>query len=301
MAHPALSASGGAAEALDLASAWSLRLEVAAPLALVTAAYTLGWWRLSRRGAPVSRWRAAAGAGSLATIAIALLSPLDALADRLFTGHMIQHLLLIAVAAPLILLADPFPALVWALPGSARAAVGRALRRGGWGRRVGVALTALPLAWTLHVLVVWFWHVPVAYDAAVADRLLHDLEHVAFFASAVLFWWPVIHPAPRLRAAASYAARMTVLVLGALQGALLGLLLATSSEVWYASYARAAPPWSLAPLDDQAIGGLVMWGVGGAIDMLAVLLLGARMLSAEDRSAARGPRSVGNGWAGRGR
>jgi cytochrome c oxidase assembly factor CtaG len=288
MAHPALSAPGGVAGALDLASVWSPRLEVAVPLLVVTSAYAVGWWRLHRRGAPVSAWRVAAGGGGLAALALALLSPLDALADRLFTGHMVQHLLLIAVAAPLLLLADPFPALVWALPTPIRAPVGRALRRGRWLRRTGAALTGLPVAWTLHVLVVWLWHAPVAYDAAVADRLVHDLEHLAFFGSAALFWWPVVHPAPRLRARASYAARMAALVLGALQGALLGLLLAVSPDVWYASYAHPVSPWGLTPLEDQAIGGVVMWGVGGAIDMLAVLVLAYRMLAAEDRRAARG-------------
>jgi cytochrome c oxidase assembly factor CtaG len=283
MAHPALSAPGGAAGALDLVSAWSPRLEVAVPLLIVAGTYAVGWWRLHRRGAPVSAWRIAAGAGGFITLGLALLSPLDALADVLFTGHMVQHLLLIAVAAPLLLLADPFPALVWALPSPLRGRVGRALRRDRWLRQAGAVLTALPVAWTVHVAVVWLWHAPVAYDAAVADRLVHDLEHLAFFGSAALFWWPVIHPAPRLRPRASYASRMAALVLGALQGALLGLLLALSPTLWYASYARTASLWGLTPLEDQAAGGVVMWGVGGAIDMLAVLVLGSRMLAAEDR------------------
>jgi putative membrane protein len=283
MAHPALSTPGGAAGAVDLASAWSPRLAVAVPLVIVAGAYAAGWWRLHQRGAPLSAWRIAAGAGGLATLGLALLSPLDALADLLFTGHMVQHLLLIAVAAPLLLLADPFPALVWALPSPLRGRVGRALRRDRWLRQTGAVLTALPVAWTLHVAVVWLWHAPIAYDAAVADRFVHDVEHLAFFGSAALFWWPVIHPAPRLRPRASYAARMAALVLGALQGALLGLLLALSPQLWYASYARTASLWGLTPLEDQAAGGMVMWGVGGAIDMLAVLVLGSRMLAAEDR------------------
>ncbi|PYN12686.1 MAG: hypothetical protein DME05_20790 [Candidatus Rokuibacteriota bacterium] len=124
-------------------------------------------------------------------------------------------------------------------------------------RRLGLWLTALPAAWLVGVLVVWLWHLPIAYDAAVDDRLVHDVEHLAFFASAVLFWWPIIQPHPRLRPAASYGARVVYLVLAALQGGLLGLLLASSARPWYRAYAS---------LEDQSLGGLVMWGLGGAVD-----------------------------------
>jgi cytochrome c oxidase assembly factor CtaG len=204
-------------------------------------------------------------------LAAALLSPLDGLADTLFSAHMLQHVLLVAVAAPLVLLANPFASLLWGLPAPLRAAAGRLLRPRTRLRRLWRALTVMAVAWAMHVLVIWVWHLPVAYDAAVADRLLHHLEHVAFFASALLFWWPIVQPAPRLRARAGYGARIAYLLLAGAQSGLLGLILTLSPRAWYRSYAS---------LEDQSLGGLVMWGVGGAVDMLAVLVLVFRYLGA---------------------
>jgi len=259
--------------------AWSWRPEVAVPLALVAGAYAVGWWRLSRRGEPAPGWRAGAAGAGVLSLAIALSAPLDRMAHTSFTAHMLQHLLLIAVAAPLLLLADPFAALLWVLPSRLRAATGRLLRPALPLRRLGLWLTALPAAWLVGVLVIWLWHLPIAYDAAVDDRVVHDVEHLAFFTSAVLFWWPIVQPHPRLRPAASYAARVVYLVVAALQGGLLGLLLASSGRPWYRAYAS---------LEDQSLGGLVMWGLGGAVDMLAVLVLMARYLASQDRARAAG-------------
>lgn len=292
MAHPGLSGPGVEGLALaggvaDLAG-WTWRPEVAGPLLGLGAAYAVGWWRLSRRGRTrLAWWRATAAAGALLGLALALLSPLDGVAHAVFAGHMLQHLLLIAVAAPALLLADPFPALLWALPGPLRARVGRLLRPGAPLRQVWARLSAMPVAWLAHALVVWLWHVPAAYDAAVADRLLHDLEHLTLFASAVLFWWPPIHPAPRVRSPAAPGLCIGYLVLAAFQGALLGLLLALSPETWYASYRETSGGWGLTPREDQALGGVLMWGLGGAVDMLAVLVVLQRYLGSEDRRAGR--------------
>jgi cytochrome c oxidase assembly factor CtaG len=261
------------------AETWSARPEVAAPLILVAGFYAIGWWRLSSRGAAVSPWRVtAAGAGFLA-LAVALLSPLDGLAHALFSAHMLQHLLLVSAAAPLLLLADPFSALLWGLPAPLRALAGRLLRPRARLRRLWWGLTAMPVAWLVHVLVIWLWHLPTAYDAAVADRLLHDLEHLAFFGSALLFWWPIVQPAPRVRVPPVYSLRVIYLVLAAVQTGLLGLLLMLSPRTWYRSYASP---------EDQALGGVVMWGAGGALDMLAVLILMFCYLSSEE-SPERAP------------
>ena len=109
--------------------------------------------------------------------------------------------------------------------------------------------------------------------AALGDRLLHDLEHLVFFGSAILFWWPVVSPAPHFGRPVHPALRVVYLVTGALQGAALGLLLAASPVVLYPTYAAPREPGTLSPLEDQALGGVVMWAVGGAVDMLAVILL----------------------------
>jgi len=265
-------------------------------LLLLGVAYAAGWWRLSRRAWPrVAWWRPALTLAGLGSLALALLSPLDALAHRRFVAHMAQHMLLIAVAAPALLLADPLAALLWALPAWARIRVGRLLVRGAPVRSVWRALTRMPVAWCAYAGVLWLWHVPWAYEWALGHRVAHDLEHLAFFAGAILFWWPVIGPAPRFGRAVHPGLRVVYLVTGALQSAALGLSIAASPVVLYASYAAPPGPGGLAPLEDQALGGIVMWGGGGAVDMLAVLLLLHRFFSTQDPEPQRRPGTDGRG------
>ena len=282
MAHAAAQALGGGTPgdiwsvAALTAGGWCVRPEVAGPLLIAAGAYAVGWWRLRRRGGSVPAGRVAATGGGLLSLFVALSSPLDQMAHASFAAHMVQHLLLIVGAAPLLLLADPFAALFWALPAPVRVGVGRRLRPGTPLRRLWRGLTVMSVAWLAHVGAIWFWHLPIAYDAAVADRVVHDLEHLVFFVTAVLFWWPIVQPAPRLRARVSYSLRVVYLILTAMQGALLGLLLAMSPQTWYRSYPN---------VEDQSLGGLVMWGIGGAVDMLAVLILIGRYLVSQERAA----------------
>lgn len=276
---------GAAAEAVagvQDALGWTARPEILAPLALSAVLYAIGWWRLRRR-APghVGPARALLALAAWMSIAAALLSPLDHLAHTLFVAHMTQHMLLIVAAAPALLLADPFPVIIWGLPQAIRRATPRWLRRSAPPGRLWRALTLLPLTWLAYALILWLWHLPLAYDSALGDRLLHDVQHVTFFVGAILFWWPVIDPAPHYRAAAPYGRRIAYLLLAAFQTAGLGLLLTLSPRVLYPSYAVAPRGVGFSATDDQIWGGIVMWGVGGAIDMLAILILMWRLLAAE--------------------
>jgi cytochrome c oxidase assembly factor CtaG len=256
-----------------------VRPEVAVPILIVAGGSALGWWQLRRRGGVVASRRLAASVGGWLSLVVALSSPFDRLAHMSFAAHMSQHLLLIACAAPLLLLADPFAPLCWALPRVIRARAGRLLGTGAPLRALWRALTAVAVAWLAHVAALWVWHLPGAYDAAVGDRLVHDVEHLVFFGTAVLFWWPIVNPAPRLRTPTGYATRVVYLVLAALQGALLGLLLTMSPATWYRAYPNA---------EDQSLGGLIMWGFGGAVDMLAVLILVGCYLGAQERAPGVG-------------
>ncbi len=290
MAHPLAGLSAGPAGALDLGIAgtvgWNRAPEVILPLALLAGIYAVGWWRLeTRRPSPRLSWRPAAGLIAVLSIALALLSPLAGLAHHSFSAHMTQHMLLMAVAAPLLLLANPFPATLWALPRPLRLGVGRRLTSRSKSRSAWNVLTGVPLAGLIYAAALWLWHSPRAYDAALGGEWMHHIEHLTFFTAALLFWWPVIGPAPRALRPPSYGLRITHVVIGALQSSLLALLLSLSPRVLYESYAVASGLSALAPLEDQAWGGIVMWAGGAAVDMLAVLILVWRFLAAEDRAA----------------
>jgi cytochrome c oxidase assembly factor CtaG len=169
--------------------------------------------------------------------------------------------------------------MVWSLPRGVRLAVGRWLCRGAPVRRALELGTWRPAAWLLYTLTLWGWHVPAAYELAIGEGPIHDLEHLAFFATGVLFWWSVVNPAPRLYPSGRYLARIVYVVLAHLQNALLGLALMMAPRVLYPTYAATGLGETSSPLDDQFWGGLIMWAGGGGIHMLAVLILMARLFS----------------------
>ena len=293
MSHPVgpLPVAGGARSALDPwgLGPWHWHPAVGLVLAGLAAAYGVGWWRLRRRGhrRPASLPRLAAYLGGLGGVALALFSPLDHLAAVLLGAHMIQHQLLIMVAAPLVLLGNPLPFVLWGVPAAGRRALGRALAPRGGLRRLLAVVTSLPVAGLAYTVVLWAWHLPRAYEAALAHEAVHDLEHLSFFAAAVLFWWPVIGPAPRFagaRGALYYGLRIGYLILAAGQNTLLGALIGLTERVLYPSYAQAPRLFGLSALEDQALAGGIMWS-GGHMYLIAILVLVGRALGAESRAA----------------
>jgi len=226
-------------------------------------------------------------------LAAALLTPVAALGHFLFAAHMTQHMLLMVVAAPLLLLADPLPAILWALPRPLRRRTGRLLAGGRPLRVTWERLTAVPVAALVYAAVLWAWHHPRAYEAALGGEWVHHVEHLAFFGAAVLFWWPVIGPAPRARRPASYGLRIAHVVIAALHGSVLAMLLAWSPRVLYDTYAAVPRVTTLTPLEDQALGGVIMWAGSSTVDMLAVLALVWRLLAALERPAGAAPAELG--------
>jgi putative membrane protein len=296
VAHPgAVGALGAGLDATlpaDAAFAWTFSPELVLPLAAVTGLYAVGWWRLTRRGARPS-WRPIAGLVGVLALAGALLTPVAALGHFLFAAHMTQHMLLMAVAAPLLLLADPLPAVLWALPRPLRRRVGRLLTGGHPLRATWERLTTVPVAALVYAAVLWAWHLPRAYDAALGGEWVHHGEHLAFFGAALLFWWPVIGPAPRARRPASYGLRIAHVVIAALHGSILAMLLAWSSRVLYETYAAVPRVTTLTALEDQALGGVIMWAGSSTVDMLAVLALVWRLLAALEHPAGPAAAELG--------
>lgn len=271
----------------DLWSAWTLSLPITIPLAAALGLYAIGMralWRRAGNGRGVSGWRAAAFATGWLALVIALVSPLHALGEALFSAHMAQHELLMTVAAPLLVLGRPLVPALFALPPGARRGASEwtqvpAFRRA-WGR-----LTRPGSAWLLHAIAIWGWHLPRLYDATLRNDLVHTLQHLSFLGTALLFWWTVLHPSWSGRGLAMLSLFTTMLQTGAL-----GAILTVSSAVWYPPYAGTTRAWGLTPLEDQQLGGLIMWIPGGAAYLIAALALLGNSLRESERRAPAWPR-----------
>ncbi len=283
---------------------WHWRPGVTLVLLALGAVYLGGWWRLRGQGyqALAPGWRLAAYLAGLASVALALLSPLEHLAERLFTAHMVQHQILLMVAPPCLLLGNPFPFVMWGLPLALRRAGQPFLLESSPLRRALRFLTWLPVAGLLYTVDLWAWHWPPAYEAALGSHLVHDLEHLAFFGTAVLFWWPIINPAPRRRGAPGglyYGVRIAYLVLATAQNTLLGALLGLTERILYPSYGQVGaggPLFGLSPIEDQGLGGGIMWS-GGHMYLVAILVLLWQAMDSEGRGRVPDP-AVGREHAG---
>lgn len=235
-------------------------------------AYLRGWRRLRVAGYAPPIWRPASYVLGLAFVAGALLSPLDELAVERFSAHMAQHLLLTMMAAPLLLLGNPLPLILWAFPPDERRWLAAPFRRTARLRGALSAMTFWPAAGLLHVAAVWVWHVPLLYDAAVEHELLHAVEHVIFFGTAILFWWPIIRPAPRLAPRLHPGLQIVYLLAATAQSTALGMLLAVPERAFYPHYTRVAASLGISAVDDQMVGGGLMWS-GAHMYLLPILLI----------------------------
>ena len=271
---------------------WHWRWDIGFVLFFFATLYILGWLRLRKMGGEAKLNQLIFYAVALGAIGCALLSPIDDLASYLLIAHMVQHELLMMLAAPLILLANPVPVLLWGLGGSSRSQAGNLLTRHSVVRQVRDFLSRMPVAWSLYVVNLWAWHHPVLYQAALADPWIHDIEHILFFLTALVFWWPIIHPASR-PAPIQYGARILYLFLAATQDTVLSGLIALSSEVLYPHYKTALRLWNLTPQEDQTGGGIVMFAVGGMTYSIAILIL-VNALLGEGKRKRSTKRALGN-------
>ena len=230
---------------------------------------TVRLWRRAGHGRGVRRWQVVCFWSGWTVLALALLSPLHWLGERLFTAHMTEHELLMAVAAPLLVLARPGSTMLWALPQRMRAPVGGIAR---WPILGGVwRFASAPFAATLlHAVALWAWHLPGLYDLVLVSPLAHWLQHLSFLLSALLFWWALLQGPARSR---GYGAAFLYLFLTSLHTGLLGVLLTVSPRLWYPRQVAAAAEWGLTPLEDQQLAGLVMWVPAGLVYAAAALVL----------------------------
>ncbi|SDY87129.1 cytochrome c oxidase assembly protein [Citreimonas salinaria] len=257
---------------------------VVLPLLLAGGLYVAGvarLWRQAGSGGGLSHFRAASFAAGLALSALMLFSPIDAIAERLLSAHMIQHFGLMLVAAPLMVLGRPRIAVLWAVPQRGRPALAR-LGQGATGRVWRTATHPFG-AWLLYFAVLWAWHMPTLYQLALGDDWVHALQHMSFLGVAVLFCVAVLDlPRAEGRAGAFLAIFAT-----ALQSSALAALLTTARTLWYPAYASGAGEWNLSPLEDQQLAGLIMWVPCGAILIGAAIAVLAGILRDTEVRAER--------------
>ena len=246
-----------------------------------------------RRPWPI--WRTTLFLSGLAALLIALGPPLDGFAAISFAMHMVQHMLLTVVAAPLLILGAPVSPLLRGLPRVVRAAVVRPLARA-QAMRSTVGFLRHPLvAGALYVGGLYAWHLPLLYDAALADAGVHIGEHAWFFFTALLFWSVVIDPVP-FRASLGYGIRLPyLLIAGAAQNTVLGGILSFTSRTLYAGYANVVDTtgFGFDRLTDQRVGGAIMWVVGDLIFLAAASASFFLWLAEEEETQRRRERVTG--------
>jgi cytochrome c oxidase assembly factor CtaG len=251
-----------------LALGWSFEPAVILPLLLGAMAWQVLVRRVNRvhPGHPVPNRRSAAFFGGLLTIAIALQSGIERYDTTLFSIHMVQHVLLTLVAAPLLALGAPVTLLLRAMSPAARRRWVLPALHSRAARFVGHPIVAA----LLFAAVMWATHFSPLFDRALEDRLAHDVEHILLLGSAVLFWWPAVglDPGPyRL----SHAVRILYTFVQMPQNTFLAVAIAFAPAPLYPHYATLARDWGPDPLLDQQIAGGIMWIVGDLLFLVAIL------------------------------
>ncbi|WP_337268254.1 cytochrome c oxidase assembly protein [Oryzifoliimicrobium ureilyticus] len=238
---------------------WTFDVWILGPIAASGICYAAGLARLRRRSS-IARVTSASVAffwcGWLGLV-VALVSPIHEFGEHLFTAHMVEHEILMAVSAPLLALSRPMGIIVWAMPRRVRHWLSRFLNlreaRAGWD-----AMSRPSTATILHAAAIWIWHHPAFFDATVSSVLLHRLQHWSFFLSALVFWWAMIWRS-------DYGMAAFDLLLTMLHTAILGALIALAPRVAYVHQTQDAVSWGLTPLEDQQLAGVVMWVPAGVV------------------------------------
>jgi putative membrane protein len=233
-----------------------------------------------RKKSPLSRHRHMLFFAGWLSLGVALLPPVDSMSGELFSMHMVQHELMMLLAAPLLVFSHPAALLIRGMPDFLRQTFIWLLRR-----KTTVMLRRLILlpsvAWLIHAVALWGWHVPRMFQASLESELIHTLQHGSFFASALVFWWACSGNRYREIGVAVF------LFTTAAHASLLGALLTFSNTVWYPHYLSTAPAWGLSALQDQQLGGLIMWVPGGLVFVLMSLhsLMGLVADAGKDKTA----------------
>lgn len=257
----------------------SLQMPATAALVLVAVLYLYGWFRFRRVSSGViPLWRAAAFLCGIFLLWIALGSPLAELDAELLSVHMVQHLLLMTLAPPLILLGAPATAFLHAFPQSFIGGVSGPFHRSLAARRLGGVITAPVFCWLLATAVLIGWHFPAAFALGLESHSWHEMEHGSFLVAGLLFWRPVIPPWPSVAQLARWSL-VLYLFLATLPCDALSAFLTFCGRVVYTSYLNMPRHFSISPLQDQELAGTLMWICVTFAYLIPAVFLTASLLS----------------------
>jgi putative membrane protein len=263
---------------LSLVSDWDIPPLVTCALVAAGLVYVRGWLALRRtRPETLPVWRLLSFLAGLFAIFVAVSSPLDTYSETLLFMHMAQHFVLMSVAPPLIVLGCPFVPMLRGLPRSIVRKIGGPILRSSIAHRVQELFSQLPCAWLAMNLTYVGWHIPNAYEFALASDNWHNFEHFCFFTTSVLFWWPVLEPWPARRQFNSWMI-IPYLLTSDLVNTGLSAFLCFSGRLLYPSYALVDRPFGLDALKDQTAAGAFMWVFGSLVFLAPAIYLTARFL-----------------------
>jgi len=270
-----------------LFQSWTFEPWIAIAVVLAGGVYLRGWIKLQRRlPRRFTVWRLIAFQAGLLTLFLALASPLHTLAELLLQFHMVQHLLLMMVAPPLLWLGAPILPLLRGLPrpvlhyGLGPLFASRSLQR------LGHFLTHPMVCLIAFTATSVVWHMPRLYELALNSEFWHEIQHIFFLGTALLFWWPVVQPWPSRRRWPRWA-MIPYLLIADIQNTALSALLIFSERVLYPAYGVVPRLWGISVLDDQAGAGAIMWVPGSVIFLVPAAVLAIRLLDLPRTRQAR--------------
>ena len=264
---------------LSLITDWDIPPVVTCTLVAVGTIYVRGWLALRHtRPRQIPTWRLVCFLAGLLAIFVAFSSSLDTYAETLLFMHMAQHFVLMSVAPPLIVLGCPFVPMLRGLPGPIVRQIGGPAFRSRIAHRVQKLFSQLRFAWLAMNLTYVGWHIPKAYEFALSSENWHNFEHFCFFATSLIYWWPIVHPWPSRRRLNSWMIILYLLTSDFVNTGV-SAFLCFSGRLLYPSYGAVERPFGIDALTDQIAAGAFMWVFGSLVFLVPAIYLTTRLLS----------------------